>query len=203
VLVGSAAELGPVPVQSLPVGEDYPCRPRDPYGLSKWLATSAGLAASPPLEVAIARVFNPVGPGLPTSQALGRFAQALATGSGPIRLTVGDLDARRDFIDVRDVARAVIALVRDGHPGRVYHVGSGRSQRVGDGLDWLISASGREVRVEVDPGRLRSPGPADSRADIRRIAEEVGWSSEISWEASLRDLWKDAVEKARAGLTGP
>ena len=201
VLVGSAAEFGPVPIEDLPVGEDYPCRPADPYGLSKWLATSAGLAARPPLEVVIARVFNPIGPGLPASQALGRFAGALADGSGPLRLVVGDLEARRDFVDVRDVAGALVALASKGQPGRVYHVGSGCSQRVGDGLDRLIALSGREVRIEVDPALARSAGPSDSRADIRRIAAATGWSPEIPWDKSVRDLWKDALAGPRAGLT--
>jgi nucleoside-diphosphate-sugar epimerase len=203
VLVGSAAELGPVPVEALPVGEDYPARPVEPYGLSKWLATCAGMAAGPPLEVVVARVFNPIGPGLPPSQALGRFAEELAKGSGPIRLAVGDLEMRRDFIDARDVARALIALAELGQPGRVYNVGTGRSQRVGDGLDRLIALSGREVRVEVDPARLRSPGPADSRADVGRIERETGWSAEIPWERSLEDLWEYALARARMGLTEP
>ena len=60
--------------RGLPVGEDHPCRPADAYGLSKWLATCAGLAARPPLEVVVARVFNPIGPGQPRTQAFGRFA---------------------------------------------------------------------------------------------------------------------------------
>jgi nucleoside-diphosphate-sugar epimerase len=197
VLVGSAAELGPVGVEDLPVGEDHPCRPADAYGLSKWLASAAGLAAGLPLEVVVARVFNPIGPGLPGSQALGRFAGALASGSGPIRLTVGDLGARRDFVDARDVAGALVALASRGRPGRVYHVGTGQSHGVGDGLDRLIALSGREVAVEVDPAVAGSRGPGDSRADVRRIAEEAGWSAAIPWEQSLGDLWDDA--RARAG----
>jgi nucleoside-diphosphate-sugar epimerase len=199
VLVGSAAELGPVPVEDLPVDESYPCRPADPYGLSKWLASSAGLAARPPLEVIIARVFNPIGPGMPESQALGRFAGELAEGSVPLRLTVGDLDARRDFVDARDVAGALLALADRGHPGRIYHIGTGRSHRVGDGLDRLIALSGREVVVESDPTFARGRGPSDSRADVRRIAEEVGWSAAIAWDESLRDLWADAVARSGRG----
>jgi GDP-4-dehydro-6-deoxy-D-mannose reductase len=203
VLVGSAAELGPVPVEDLPVGEDYPCHPAEPYGLSKWLSTAAGLAARPPLEVIVARVFNPIGPGMPSSQALGRFADALANGSGPLRLRVGDLGIRRDFVDARDVARALVALALNGTPGRVYHVGTGRSQRVGEGLDRLIALSGREATIESDTEMPRSPGPPDSRADIRRITAETGWSPEIPWEQSLLDLWVAALARARAGLTDP
>jgi GDP-4-dehydro-6-deoxy-D-mannose reductase len=199
VLVGSAAELGPVAVEDLPAVEGHPCRPADPYGLSKWLASAAGLAARPPLEVVIARVFNPIGPGMPESQALGRFARELAAGSGPLRLTVGDLEARRDFIDARDVAGALLALAGRGHPGGVYHVGTGRSHRVGDGLDRLIALSGRDVVVESDPSFARRPGPSDSRADVRRIAEEVGWSASIPWEQSLRDLWADRTGRSGRG----
>ena len=201
VLVGSAAELGPVPIESLPVAEDYSGRPAGAYGLSKWLATCAGLAAGPPLEVVVARVFNLVGPGMPVSQSLGRFADELARGIGPVRLRVGDLDARRDFLDVGDAALALIALGSSGAPGRVYHVGTGRSERIGDGLDRLIALSGREVVIEPDPSREGSTGPADSRADTRRIATETGWIPRISWEQSLRDLWEEA--RARAGLTDP
>lgn len=191
VLAGSAAELGPVPVEWLPVGEDHPCRPADAYGLSKWFASYAGLAAAPPLEVIVARAFNPIGPGLPTSQAFGRFARLLAApGPDPIRLDVGDLEARRDFIDVRDVASALLALLTHGRPGRVYHVGSGRSRRVGDGLDALIGLSGR--RVEVHPGETTRRGPSDSRADIARITAETPWVPRIAWEQSLADLWAEA-----------
>jgi len=192
VLVGSASELGPVTIEDLPVAESWTCRPADPYGLSKWLASAAGLAARLPLEVVVARVFNPIGPGLPASQALGRFARTLAEGMGDLILTVGDLAARRDFVDVRDVAEALVALAVGGQPGRVYHIGSGQSHRVGDGLDRLIAWSGRWVTIEVDPTLGRPSGPADSRADIRRITAEVGWSPRIS----LRDLWASV----RAGL---
>ena len=82
VLAGSAGELGPVPVEHLPVGEGWPCHPADPYGLSKHLATCAALASPPPVEAVVARIFNPIGPGLPGSQALGRFARDARSGDG-------------------------------------------------------------------------------------------------------------------------
>lgn len=197
VIIGSAAELGPVPVEALPVGEDWVCRPSDPYGLSKYLATAAGLAARAPVEVVVARVFNPIGPGLPASQALGRFARALADGDGPLTLTVGDLNARRDFIDARDVADALVALAFRGTPGRIYHVGTGRSHRVGDGLSRLIALSGRSVVVEVDHALGRPTGPIDSRADILRVRAEVDWAPRVAWDQSLADLWAGVRHEAR------
>ncbi|MBX6311776.1 MAG: NAD(P)-dependent oxidoreductase [Isosphaeraceae bacterium] len=197
VLAGSAAELGPVPVEDLPVAEDYPCRPADAYGLSKWAASYLGRTMRPPLEVVTARIFNPIGPGLPPTQALGRFAAKLAEpGPDPLRLVVGDLDSRRDFLDIRDVAVAMIALAHRGHAGLVYHVGSGRSRRVGEGLDDLIQRSGRSIEVIAQPGVRR--GPADSRADIRRITEHTSWAPRIAWEQSLADLWDEARSRAMA-----
>lgn len=192
VLVGSAAELGPVAPEDLPVGEDYPCRPVDAYGRSKWLASMAGLADWSPLAVMVARVFNPIGPGLPRSQAFGRFAATLAEACpGPVRMQAGDLDTRRDFLDARDVAAGLLALALRGHAGEIYHLGRGHSRRVGEGLDLLIQLSGREVRVETSPDRR---GPTDSRADPRKIQAHTGWRPEISWEQSLSDLWDEARE---------
>ena len=200
VLIGSAAELGPVPETELPVGEDYPCRPADAYAWSKCLANCRGLLAKPPLEVVVARVFNPVGPGLPAKQALGAFAARLLDGStGP--MVVGDLDVRRDFVDVRDVARAVVALAVHGRSGRVYHVGTGASHRVGDGLDHFIRRSGRSVDVRINMNLVANAGPRDSRADVRRVVADTGWRPSIAWEQSLDDLWDEAASRARLPLT--
>ena len=204
-LTGSAAELGPVPLAKLPVAESYPPAPVDAYGRSKHLATIAALAEWPPLEVSVARVFNPVGPGMPPSQAFGEFAtQLLSPGSDPLPLLVGDLETKRDFIDVRDVARALIALALRGQSGLVYHVGSGVSRSVREGLELLFSQSGRTVRLCVDPHRRARKGPADSRADIRRITQQTGWQPEISLEQSLADFWHErlAQNAAAAAPTG-
>jgi GDP-4-dehydro-6-deoxy-D-mannose reductase len=195
VLSGSAAELGPVDVSRLPVNESYACDPVDSYGRSKWLATTAALSECSPVETIVARVFNPIGPGTPASQALGRFANRLAErGQDPLELAVGDLDSRRDFIDVRDVARAMVELAVRGQSGLVYHVGTGQSHRVGEGLDRLVQLSGRTVRLSVDRVLYDRRGPGDSRADIERITAHTRWRPQISWEESLTGLWNAALE---------
>jgi nucleoside-diphosphate-sugar epimerase len=193
VLSGSAAELGPVAEEHLPVSESYSCDPWTAYGRSKWLATKSGLSERPPLEVMVSRVFNPIGPGTPATQALGQFANRLAEGGQePLELIVGDLDSRRDFIDVRDVARAMLALATQGKAGLVYHVGTGESQRVRDGLARLERLSGRSIRLIVDPVLYDRRGAADSRADITRILTHTSWRPQVSWEDSLNDLWNAA-----------
>lgn len=200
VLTGSAAELGPVPVEDIPVGDDYPCQPVEPYGLSKWLATCAGMTARPPLEVMVGRIFNPIGPGLPPNQAFGRFASVLADTS-KTTIVVGDLETRRDFIDVRDVARALIAIADSGRARRIYNIGTGTSERIGDGLDHLVARSGRTLEVQVNPTLKASPGPRDSRACIEAIVTQTGWLPRISFEQSLDDLWDDLAARARLTLT--
>jgi len=198
VLSGSAAELGPVDAADLPVNEAHACNPIDAYGRSKWLATVGGLSERAPLEVMVARVFNPIGPGMPATLAFGRFAARLNDPDpDPLKLDVGDLDACRDFIDVRDVARAMIALAQGGRANLVYHVGTGRSCRVGDGLDRLVRLSGRTVRVRVDPALQGRRGPADSRADVDRIVAHTDWHPTISWEQSLEDLWRGLKAEQR------
>ncbi|CAN5828650.1 GDP-mannose 4,6-dehydratase [soil metagenome] len=202
VLAGSAAEFGPVEPEHLPVVEAHPCRPTTPYGLSKYLATCAALASRPPLEAVVGRIFNPIGPGMPSGQVFGRFAAELARpGLDPLRLSVGDLDARRDFIDARDVASALIALARSGRPGRVYNIGNGHSQRVGEGLNHLIRLSGRRVLVETDAS-WNGHGPTDSRADIGCLVYETGWSPRFAFEQSLADLWRSS-QTALTLMTSP
>jgi nucleoside-diphosphate-sugar epimerase len=198
VLSGSAAELGPVDPERLPVEETYVGYPSDAYGRSKYMATSAGLSERAPLEVMVARVFNPIGPGTPPTQAFGRFADRLTDpDTDPLGLVVGDLEARRDFIDVRDVARAMIALALHGHSGQAYNVGTGRSRTVAEGLERLIQLSGRTVRVSVDPVLQSRRGPVDSCANIDRIITHTAWQPSISWEQSLDDLWREVDSRKR------
>jgi GDP-4-dehydro-6-deoxy-D-mannose reductase len=191
-LAGSAAELGPVPATALPVSETHRCVPAEAYGRSKWMASVAGLAERAPLEVNVARVFNPIGPGMPPTQAFGDFAERLRSSErDPLTLLTGDLDVRRDFIDVRDAAKAMVAVALRGKPGLVYHVGTGESRTVREGLDRLIGLSRRSVRVCTDPARRARKGPGDSRADIGRIVEHTGWTPSIGFEQSVADLWEE------------
>lgn len=198
VLAGSAAEYGPVRSEELPIGEDHSCLPMTSYGRSKLMTTISALAEKPPLEVVVARLFNPIGPGLPESQAFGRFAaRLLSADADPLPLTVGRLDAKRDFVDVRDAAEALIALALRGRAGTIYNIGAGHSRTVREGLDFLVRLSGRDVRVEVDPSLIGRREPDDSRARIDRALADAGWRPTIPFERSIEDLWEAAKARSR------
>jgi GDP-4-dehydro-6-deoxy-D-mannose reductase len=194
VVVASSAEVyGAVRAAGSAVPETAPLAPVSPYGASKVAAETAALQfhRAHGLDVVVARAFNAVGPGQSTDFALPGFAAqlaAIARGAGPPVLRVGNLDAERDLTDVRDVARAYALLVERGEPGSVYNVCSGGAVSIRAALDALIRASGLEVRVEVDPMRLR---PADAPrlvGDPAKLAAATGWRPEVPLERTLADL---------------
>jgi nucleoside-diphosphate-sugar epimerase len=159
ILIGSAAEYGIVPSDAQPVVETHPCAPRTNYAVAKYAQTLLGLAAAMRgQQVLVARLFNPVGVGMPSELALPSFARQIV-GSGPCPvLRVGDLSAERDFLDVEEAARVLLALAAMPRwPWPVVNVCSGGAHRLGDLLDGLIAASGLRVRVEPDPALAR-PG---------------------------------------------
>jgi GDP-4-dehydro-6-deoxy-D-mannose reductase len=159
ILVGSAAEYGVVPADAQPVVETHPCAPRTDYAIAKYAQSLLGFAAAMRgQQVLIARLFNPVGVGMPSELALPSFARRIVrAGSGSV-MHVGDLSAERDFLDVGEAVRLLLGLAAmQCWQWPVVNVCSGRAYRLGDLLDGLIAASGAQVRVEVDPTLMR-PG---------------------------------------------
>ncbi len=196
VHLGSAAEYGPAEV---PVTERTPPRPTSLYGVTKLAGTRlVELAVAAGLDAAVLRVFNPVGPGAPLSSLPGRLAAelkaALRQGTD---VRVGSLDAVRDFVDVRDVADAVVAAVRaPALPHPVLNIGGGRGMPVRSIVKHLIAISGYQGPVLENPVREDAPGPARSadvpwqQADITRAAEDLGWTPHRELASSLTDLWE-------------
>jgi nucleoside-diphosphate-sugar epimerase len=159
ILIGSAAEYGIVPADAQPVVETHPCAPRTNYAVAKCAQSLLGFAAAMRgQQVLVARLFNPVGVGMPSELALPSFArQIVRSGPRPV-VRVGDLAAQRDFLDVDEAARLLLALAAMPRwPWPVVNVCSGSAYRLGDLLDGLIATSGLPVRVEVDPALIR-PG---------------------------------------------
>lgn len=201
---GSAAELGDVPVDHLPVAETFEPNPVTDYGRTKWDATRLVLNSSDPIEPVVGRIFNVFGPGQPANQVFGRYAREfLATGQKRDEpWIVGGLSNRRDFVDVRDAARTLIALGLEGKTGCVYHIGTGVSRSVGEGLAILARLAGiRQQFLDDEPA---AKGPVDSFADIGRIRHDTGWLPLVTFEQSIDDLWREAARRStQAGEIDP
>jgi len=186
LVVGSALVYRP---SSNPLHEEAPLGPRDPYGISKLAQEMVGMRASTP--VLIARPFNHAGPRQPSSFVTSSFARQVAeieAGLSEPILRVGNLDARRDVTDVRDIVRGYEALAASGRHRVPYNLCSGNAYRVGDLLDILLTMSRVSVRVEQDPARLRPSDNPLVQGDPSRIAKDTGWRAEIPIERTMSDL---------------
>jgi GDP-4-dehydro-6-deoxy-D-mannose reductase len=199
--VGSTDEYGLVKPDEVPLREDAPLRPTSPYAASKIAQGYLALqyALSPGLHVVRTRTFHHTGPRRGEQFAESSFARQLAEieiGQRPPRLLVGNLQAVRDFTDVRDVVRAYWLLLERGAPGEVYNVCSGRGVRLADLLDRLIALSGLRVEVQVDAARLRTVDAPILVGDPGRLRAATGWEPTIPLDRTLRDLldyWRARV----------
>jgi GDP-4-dehydro-6-deoxy-D-mannose reductase len=187
VVIGSALVYRP----SLEaVREDSPIGPSSPYGLSK-LAQEMIAARETSARVFLARPFNHAGPRQSPTYVTSAFARQIAeieTGTSEPVLSVGNLDARRDITDVRDIVRGYRMLAENGQPARPYNICSGRAYRIGDLLETMLSLSRTAIRVVVDSSRLRPSDNPIVLGDPSRMAAEVGWTATIPIEQTLRDL---------------
>lgn len=192
VVVTSAEIYGPITQKELPLTEKTLPQPRHPYGVSKW---AAGMLVPLywqryDLPVVEARPFNHIGP----HQALGfvvpDFASQLAAiklGQQPPAISVGNLDAQRDFTDVRDVARAYRLLAERGKPGQGYLICSGQAVSIHYLLNTLIELAGVAVEVTYDPARMRPSDTPCLYGDFAKIRRDVGWQPQIHLRQSLAD----------------
>ncbi|BEP44987.1 MULTISPECIES: NAD(P)-dependent oxidoreductase [Variovorax] len=201
LLAGSAAEYGPVPTELLPVREDFACRPNTPYGASKLAQTNhAFMVAERGLSLVVARLFNPIGPGMPKSLALGSFAQQIAQmdARGAV-LTTGDLDVVRDFMDVRIAAELLVELALNSTShAEVVNVCTGHGRRLLELTHKLIEISGVPVRLQRDDARR---GNSDVRAFVGDPSKlkSMGLNPDGSdMDAVLKAILQDARDEIRA-----
>ncbi|MET8574555.1 NAD-dependent epimerase/dehydratase family protein [Streptomyces sp. NPDC005012] len=218
VHLGCGAEYGPSQPGSS-TAEDAVPRPGGPYGVSKLAATELVLGSG--LDAVVLRVFSPAGPGTPAGSPLGRLAEALrrAMQSGDGELKLGGLGVQRDFVDVRDVARAVHAAALSAAQG-VINIGSGRAVRLRDAAAVLARVAGYGgalheldgppagmVRGLIGHQRTDSEHHAPTmplhpypdgcgswqQADVRTARDRLGWRPRIGLEESLADIWMEAA----------
>ena len=202
LLSGSSAVYAP---SDAPVREDASLVPASPYALSKLAQEQLALRAcrDDRLDIVIARPFNHTGPRQTPSfvaPAMARQVALIERGLVEPVIRVGNLDAKRDLSDVRDVVRAYSALMERGRAGDVYNVGSGIGHSIRSLLEALLSRSEIPVRIETDPARLRPTETPYPVADTSRLRAETGWQPQWSFERMLDDLldyWRGQVRSAK------
>ena len=194
VLIVSSAEVyGRHAPERMPLDEAAPLRPGNPYAASKAAAEACALAWSRAygLDVLVARPFNHIGPGQDARFVVASFAAQLAAiaAGGPRLMHVGNLDAQRDFLDVRDVAAAYAALIANGRSGEVYNICSGRPVAIREVLRQLITIARVPVEIRDDPERLRPSDLPILSGDAGKLRAATGWEPRYALDASLRDAY--------------
>jgi GDP-4-dehydro-6-deoxy-D-mannose reductase len=196
LVIGSSEEYGAALASQAPIDEDTPFRPLNPYAVSKVAQDMLGLQyhLSHGLDTVRVRPFNHIGPrqglGFVVPDFASQVARIEAGLSDPV-MRVGNLEAQRDFTDVRDVVRAYHQLALSGQSGEVYHVGSGRAHAVQEILDSFLSQSTVPIRVEPDPERVRPSDIPSIVCDYGRLHACTGWEPTIPFAQSLAQVLDD------------
>jgi GDP-4-dehydro-6-deoxy-D-mannose reductase len=193
LVVGSAEVYGRVTPEQQPINESAALRPDSPYSVSKvaqdMLALQYFLGHG--LPVVRVRPFNHIGPRQNRRFVAPAFASQIAAieaGRQPPVLRVGNLAARRDFTDVRDMVRAYALALELGEPGEVYNIGSGRSRGIDELLKTLLALARVPIRVEPDPARFRPVDLPDLVCDAGKLRAGTGWAPGVPFETTLHDL---------------
>lgn len=198
LVVSSSEVYGRISEDEGPVDEDRPVAPTSPYGRSKAAAELA--CARDDVDVVIARSFPHTGPGQTETFAIPSFAGQIArieAGLAPPVIKVGNLEARRDYCDVRCVIEAYIGLLeRRGGP-RVLNVSTGTAHSMRFVLDRMLALTPMEIAVELDPSRLRAADIPLLVGSARRLTETTGWRPTRSLDETLADVLDAAREGVR------
>lgn len=193
LVIGSQEEYGKLTPTQLPAHETTPLQPDNPYGVSKVAQDLLGQAYYLRYQLPVVRVrpFNHIGPRQNQRFVAADFARqivAIERQTRPPLLQVGNLEAERDFTDVRDVARAYLAALEHGQTGEVYVVASGVVRSVRAILDGLLAHSACAVTVEIDPLRFRPIESPIQQGDSTKLRAATGWQPQIAFEQTLKDI---------------
>jgi GDP-4-dehydro-6-deoxy-D-mannose reductase len=199
----SSEEYGLVHPDEVPIREDNPLRPLSPYAVSKVAQDMMAYQyfESYGLKTVRTRGFNHTGPRRGDVFVTSNFAKQIASIEAGLQepvLKVGNLEAVRDFTDVRDMVRAYWLAVTKAKPGEVYNVATGTGITIQAMLDKLLALSTAKVRVEQDPDRMRPSDVVRLIGDATKFRQDTGWAPEIPFDTTLRDLlayWRERLHR--------
>ena len=203
-IAGSSEEYGLVLPDEVPIKESNPLRPLSPYAVSK---VAQDLLAyqyfrSYGMKTIRTRGFNHTGPRRGEVFVTSNFAKQIASIEAGLKepiIRVGNLDAQRDFTDVRDMVRAYWLAVTKATPGEVYNLASGKAVTIRELLDRLLALSDTEVDVQVDPERLRPSDVEILLGDFSKFRSDTGWEPTIPLDQTLKDTldyWRQKLSKS-------
>jgi len=200
-VAGSSEEYGMVMENELPISEANPLRPLSPYGVSKVAEDLLGYQyfKSYGLNIVMTRGFNHTGPRRGEMFVCSNFAKQIVEiekGKRENCMRVGNLEAKRDFTDVRDMVEAYWLSLEKGEPGEAYNICSGKCFSMREVLDMLLEISGANVKVESDPDRMRPSDVPVLLGDSRKFRERTGWEPKIPFEKTLEDTlnyWRGMI----------
>lgn len=203
ILIVSSGEIyGLVSASDLPIDEETPLYPTSPYSVSKIAQDYLGLQyfLSYKMPIIRARPFNHIGPRQSPNFVVAAFCKTIAEIEKNLRppvIPVGNLTAKRDFTDVRDMVAAYISLIEKGRPGEVYNIGSGVSYTISDVLKRLLAMARMPIEVKEDETLLRPIDNPDLVCNNHKITSETGWHPTIALDTSLTDTlsyWRENVQ---------
>lgn len=202
----SSEEYGLVYPDEIPVKEGNPFRPLSPYAVSKVAQDMLAYQyhKSYGIRVVRTRAFNHEGPRRGDVFVTSNFAKQVAeieAGIKPPVMYVGNLKAKRDWSDVRDVVRAYWLAVQHCNPGEDYVIASGKSRSIQEMLDYLLSQSSKDIKVEFDPARSRPSDVELLEGDATKFKKATGWEPKFTFEQTMSDLldyWRENLRTAKA-----
>lgn len=201
LLIGSGEEYGHIELSEVPIKENNRLRPGNIYAATKACQNMIGNIYSKAYDMDImsVRAFNHIGPAQAPMFVISDFCKQVAEiekGLRPQVMMVGNLMAKRDFTDVRDVVRAYALLIEKGLSGETYNVGSGYAISIQDVLAIILSSTRIKIEVKTDPNKIRPVDVPIIEADITKLTEATGWKPEISLDRTIRetlDYWRAQV----------
>lgn len=202
LLIGSGEEYGHILPEESPIKETNHVRPGNIYAATKACQNMLGAiyAEAYQMDVMMVRAFNHIGPNQAPIFVVADFCKQVAEMEAGMRepvMQVGNLSAKRDFTDVRDVVRAYGLLVQYGKAGETYNVGSGQAIAIEQILQMIVSKSALDIQIEIDPEKLRPVDVPIIEANTQKLVQMTGWKREISLEQTIQetlDYWRKEVK---------